>query len=330
MKRRVWLLTLVFALLLIPAAAQAQNIDFKWKRWDSFIDVQPANNALSITETQEFVIFEGPVRFGSRTWTQPVEIQAVYIVVPEDTHSPTELTYADSEEPGTYFVSQTDDETELKYYLPRAVNGGESFIAQINYTAPLATAGLVDWKVIPGEHAAPIDSSTVTINFPSGGAPGKELVRIASGSGDVEQNGNSFIIRSQGPIAENQIFAIQAPFGEGVGAAGAPAGGAPPENPAPREAPQKPSGGIQISNTCLLGLVCGVMLLLLLGGGGLLRNLVPTLTPGAGTPRYPGAGNAPQPIPRSRSRGFTRSANQRRRLPGVGRRKDSGGSSGLG
>jgi hypothetical protein len=206
------------------------------------------------------------------------------------------------------------------------VDSGETFVVQINYTAHVTTAGLVDWKVIPGEHAAPIDSSTVTIHFPEGTAPSQGLVRIVSGSGDVEQTGSGFVIHSKGSIPANEIFAIQAPFGEEVGAAGAPAGDAPPNNLAPRQ--QEPSSGFQLSNTCVLGLVCGIMLVLLLGGGGLLRNLVPTINPGTGRPLYPGEGDAPGAIPRSR--GFMRSPNQRRRLPGIRGRKDSGGSSGLG
>ncbi len=347
MRKIVWIIAAVILLLGVSGVVQAQDISFRWNRWDVIIDVQADGQALAISEVQEFVILEGTVRFGERAWTDPVEVQNVFVVMGTGSNAPEQLTESDSEEPGTYTVSQSGDETELRYYLPREAQGGEIFIAQINYTAPVTVEGLVDWQVIPDEHAAPIESSTVTINFAPDAVPAQGLVRVASGTGTVTQNGNSFVIQSQGAVPANEGFAVQAPFGEGVGTAGDPADGA--VEPAggaaqaPRTEPQDDSSGLKINNTCLLGVLCVVGLFLLLGGGRLLRGLGglgPVIGGGQGgtggigpfgggtggtTGRIPGGGTST-----GRSRGFRRSPTQGRSLPRIGRRKGGGGRAGLG
>ncbi len=330
-KRTLFGIILILSLLALPAIVQAQAIRFVWTRWDAILDVQPEGDTLAISETQEFAIREGTARFGSRTWTQPVDVRDVFVVM-GGSSTPVQLARSGGGEPGTYTVAQSGDDTELTYYLPRAASSGDTFVAQINYAAPIPVEGLVDWIVIPSEHGAPVESSTVTINFPPGEAPDRSLVRVAAGAGAVEQNGNSFTVRSQGPLAANEMLVIQIPFGADVGAAGEPVGNAEPAAPV---APAAPAGdGIGIGSTTVLALLCGVGLLVLLGGGGLLRNLLPALL-GSGlgtTRRYNPLGRS---VPRSSGlpsfgRGFRRSSNQSRNLPQVGRRKDGGGSAGLG
>lgn len=329
--RNFFWIVFILSLLALPAGVYAQDsVDFQWNRWDVVIDVQPDSDTLAISETQEFALSDGTVRFGSRAWTDPVDVNDVFVVMGGDAN-PVQLSRADAgEEPGTYTVSQSGNETELRYYLPTPAQSGDTFVAQINYAAPVAVEGLVDWVVIPGDHAAPVQSSTVTINFPSGETPDPSLVRVAAGSGSVEQNGNSFTIQTPSPLASDQMLAIQVPFGANVGAAGEAPGEV---EPAP-DAGSEDDGNVVSGDTWTLILLGGIVLLVLLGGGGLLRRLtLPTPDPDRSTRNYnpfPAQPREGAIKPPPNERGFRRSTDQDRDLPQVDDRKDSGGSAGLG
>ena len=280
------LITLVC--MLIPGLAFAQSPSVEWVRWDDQITVQANSDSLKIAEVQEIRITAGTVKHGTRDWTSPVQVQNVFLIVGNDT-TPTELTAGDGNQPGTYKVSQSGNQTTLAYALPTPQNSGDSYIAQINYTATTPTTGVVDWNVVPGNHDFPILSSTVTIHFPNGQLPDSSLVRVSKGTGTVKINGNDVIIKSSAPIAAQQAFAIQVPFGAGVGAAAQPGstGGNtnpvnPPDNGAnpalpPQDQPGFGSGAIQLPGLgTILCLVCGAgvaLLLLLFFGGRLLRSL---------------------------------------------------------
>ncbi len=339
-------------LTLAVSAAYAQDIEFEWLRWDDTINVFPEQNELNITETQEFSITSGEVRRGSRTWDSPVEMAQVF-VVPGD-GQPVELTPGQSEQPGTYTFTQSGSESSLTYYLPEVAQAGDTFLVQINYTTPIDVAGVVDWIAIPGVHAFPIQSSTITVNFAEGEAPDAGLARVVSGNGTVDTQGSSIIFRSTGPIEADEMFAIQLPYGEGVGAAVGGTGNTgqaqatvpaqqPPREPVPDAGGSDPLGGLLggggVSTLCVL--LCLVGALVVFGGGNLLRGL-------GGLGGLGGSGSQPRggifPTPRRNvpprsspgssptrpTRGFRRSGNQSRNLPSVRRKKGSGGSAGLG
>jgi hypothetical protein len=357
--RKIFLILLSLALL--ASVIQAQGPEFEWTRWDTIITVRSGSDEMEIVETQEFAIEDGTVRFGTRTWTEPVEVQAVYIA--DGGGRLTELEQSSSSDAGTYIVEQNGGETALEYNLPQVAGAGDSFVVQINYIAQTPAEGLVGWIVIPSEHGADIRSSTVTLNFPEGETPDEGLVRVVSGDATVQSNGNSIIIQSNGVIPANETFEIQMPFGDNVGTAGSDAtsGGSSqqPEaggfggnvgnsgvNTVPRGntgiTPADDNGlGLGVDMSSLLMMACIFGLMMLFGGGGLMRGLGGLggggfgggmgrgggLFPGGGGRRSPGpfgGGNS------GGGRGFRPSSRSNRSLPRIRGGKGGGGSAGLG
>jgi hypothetical protein len=290
------LLTLITLMFLVgmPALVHAQGASLEWARWDAVITVR--SDQLQIAETQEINVTDGTIRKGARFWTTNVTVQSVYIVSGGGS-TPQQLTQNSSGQTSTYKFDSSSN--TLAYVLPAPVNSGDTFVVQINYTATSPTSGMVDWKIIPGEHDFPVLSSTTRIRFPSGQAPDQSLIRIASGSGTVEVNGSNVTIKSNRPIAASQSFAIQVPFGSNVGAAnpnnnanngsanndnnsGNNSNGSGSTNPNAGNpiAPQIPSAGdLQLPGmstllTIACVLVCVVGVFLMFGGGKLLRGIL--------------------------------------------------------
>jgi hypothetical protein len=340
------IVVLLFVFALTPALAFAQNIGVEWNRWDAQINVPANGSQMQVVETQEVHVTNGAVRHGTRSWTSAVQVQSVYLVTGNN-GNPQQLTQDNTNQPNTYSLGQSNGETTLEYTLPTPQSSGSSYVVQINYTAAMPSSGLVDWKVVPANHDFPVNSSTVTIHFPAGQAPDSSLVRVAQGNGTARINGNDVVIQSQGPIPAGQSFAIQVPFGAGVGAAGQSgnnSGNTNPVNPVnPATGQPTDTGGFQLPGIgTILLVVCVVGFLLLWGGGSLLRRLLGGL--GGGTRNTYGrgySGNGPQMGGNSFSgdnepqggeiqRGFRPSSGgQDRQLPNIGNDKDSGGSAGF-
>lgn len=346
MKIRLGILLLVTALIWTGAAA-AQSINAEWARWDSTLTFSADSDQVEISEVQEINILQGPVRFGVRAWEDPVQILDVFIVAPGQ--RPVELSPGSGDQPGTYTLEQTADEIVLQYNLPQPAQSGESFVVQINYLAEASAEGLLDWHIVPADHGFPVRSSTAVLNFINMPAPDAGLVRVIAGDAAVQTSASQIVLQSQRPLAVNEAFQIQVPFGAGVGTAGG-------SNQPVQPVATVPGGGVstvpnQPQDDSLLGggistvllVLCGIGLLLLVGGGSLLRSLLGGflggggLTPRGGSgffPRSPGSGgtggvrpvNPSNPI----SRGFRPSSRQNRSLPTVRSKKGSGGRAGLG
>ncbi len=349
---------LLMASLLFPQLIFAQSINAAWNRWDAQITVNSNSDQMQIAETQEIQVLNGTIHTGDRIWTHLVQVQSVYVNLSND-QTPRALAKGNGTQPGTYAVSQaSNDQTTLKYALSTPQNAGDTFVVQINYTATSPTTGMVDWVIVPGDHAFPVRSSTVRIHFPSGQAPDTSLARVSNGNGTAQISGNDLIIQSQGEIAAQQPFAIQVPYGAGVGAAGSnpnnnpntnpvgPDNGVNPANPNPGPDQGTPGTSIQLPGLgTILMIVCGLGLLLLLGGGGLLRTLLGGFLGGAlggrgssqGGP-FGGTGQGPfnsgnqNPFQGSNSseRGFRPSSNQDREIGNIGNDKDRGGGAHFG
>ncbi len=346
MRSRLMLLLLA-VLLLTPGLVFAQNVSVQWNRWDDQITVQQ-DNSLQIAETQEVQVLNGPVRQGSRYWTDPVQLQAVYLIL--GNNQPQTLTQGNGNQPGTYTLTQNGGQTTLTYYLTTPQNSGSTFTVQINYTATSPTSGMVDWNVIPSDHAFPIQSSTVRITFPNGQAPDSSLVRVAQGNGTATVNGNQVTIQSQGSIPPQQAFAIQIPYGAGVGAAGntGNTGNTGGENNPGVVPPQQGNPGgvstIQLPGCgTLLIILCIVGFILLVAGGGLLRGLLggglgSLLGRGRGYGPFGGGsggpfggggsgfGGEPPAEGGQLNRGFRPSSNQDREIGNVRNDKGGGGA----
>ena len=355
MKLKFGILLLITALVWTGAAA-AQTIDAEWARWDSTLTFQAESEQVEVNEVQEFNIFQGPVRFGVRAWQDPVEILNVFVVAPGQ--RPVQLEQGNSDEPGTYSLERTADETVLQYNLPQPAESGDNFVVQINYVTQANAEGLLDWHIIPADHGFPIQSSTVVLNFVGVTPPDEGLVRVIAGDATMSTSGNQIVLES-GPLAADEAFQIQVPFGEGVGAAGGSS-----NQPVQPIATSVPSGGVQtvpsqpesdnflnIDLSTVLLVLCGIGLLVLFGGGSLLRSLLGGFLGGGGVspgggglfPRSGGGGIFPRsggtsggsrpvnPSGGSTSRGFRPSSRQSRSLPTVrSSKKGTGGRAGLG
>jgi hypothetical protein len=320
-----WMSCVVLVVLALAAVGgvAAQSPSVEWEAWNAQITAHADNPQMDVAETQVINVIDGPLHSGVRDYSQPVEIQNVFFAL--NGGQPQELIPGNG--PGSYQVSNSGGDVVLEYDLPTPAEAGDSFVVQINYSVEEASPGFIDWFVVPGDHAAQVNSSTVTINFPDGQAPDPSFVRMTEGSGSVSVSGNSIIVQSNGVIPANQAFGIQLPFGSNAGV---------PANPSnPNVAQPAPTGGTGDNSGglgSLLPLLCIVVVLFLVGGGSLLRNLLGGFGggPGAfgGTPVNPrsnpfggfGRGNTP-----TSGRGFRESPNQNRNLPRINSDKRRGG-----
>jgi len=316
---------IVGLLLAVVGGVAAQTPSVEWQAWNAQITAHANSSQLDVAETQIIMVRGGPLHSGIRDYSQPVQIQNVFFAL--NGQQPQELPVGSG--PGTYQVSNANGGVTLQYQLPNPANTGDTFAVQINYVATEPTPGVIDWFVVPGDHVATVDSSTLTINFPDGQAPDPSFVRMTEGNGTVSVQGNSIVIQSQGAIPANQAFGVQLPYGANVGTGGNPS------QPVPAQPAPNNDTGLGISG--ILGLLCIVGLLVLFGGGNLLRNLLgggSVNRPGGGffgggTPYNPpsnqpgGFGNTP-----TSGRGFRESPNQNREVPTIqGDKRRGGGAS---
>ncbi len=310
-------LAILFAMLNVVGA---QSPTIEWKAWNAQITAYSDSSQLSIAETQIIDVTDGQIHAGERDYSQPVDIQNVYLAF--NGGSPVELSEGNG--PGTYQLTNTSDGVLLDYQLPNTANAGDSFAVQINYTVASATSGLIDWFVVPLAHDFPVQSSTLTINFPDGQMPSTDFVRLSQGNAMVSTSGNSIIVQSQGVIPANQSFEVQLPYGAGVGEPGTSGNTTNPVQTVPVGTSTDSSGGLG----SILPILCVIGAVLLLGGrsllGGLLGGLGGSLLGGrsGGSSRNPTSspfgGNSP-------TRGFRDSPNQNREIPPVQGDKRSGG-----
>jgi len=327
-------LVLLGLILATVGGAAAQGPSVEWQAWNAQITAHANDSQLDVAETQVINVLDGSLSQGERDYTQQVDIQAVYLAM--NGGQPRELSQGTGA--GTYQVSGTSGDVVLQYVLPTSAEAGDTFAVQINYSVPEPTAGLIDWFAVPGDHGAPVQSSTITINFPDGGAPDASLVRFTEGNGTVSTSGNSIVIQSQGAIPANQAFGVQLPYGAGVGTAGNSGTSNNPVQTVPTNGTgtsTDSSGGLGI-----IGILCIIGVVILLGGGSLIRSLLGGIGGGllggnrsgggifggGGTPTNNnpfggvGSGNSP-----SSGRGFRESPNQNREVPTINNDKRRGG-----
>jgi len=331
---------LVFSLLWVSVAG-AQSPSVEWTAWNAQITAHANGAPLDIAETQIIKVTDGQLHSGERDFSQPVSIQAVYLAV--NGGQPQQLQQGSG--PNSYQVSQTSSDVLLDYTLPATANAGDSFVVQINYTVNPPASGLIDWFVVPGSHPGTVDSSKVTINFPDGAVPDTSFVRVPQGNGTISASGSSIVIQSSGVLAANQPFEIQVPFGAGVGQPANNSGNGSavnsnPAQPAQTGTSNDTSGGLG----GILPILCIVGIVVLLGGGSLLRGLLGGILGGGSRgggifgggsggggifgnrPSSGGGffgGNSNNSL--SGGRGFRESSNQNRQAPTVENDKRSGG-----
>ncbi len=327
------LFVLMSAALVFSVNAQSPTVE--WTSWNAQITAHADSSQLDVAETQIIKVTGGTLNAGERDYSQPVNIQNVYLAV--NGGQPKQLTQGTG--PNQYQVSGSGDNIALTYQLPNPANSGDSFVVQVNYTVPAATTGLIDWFVVPADHPFPVDSSTTTINFPQGQAPSTDFVRLNQTNASVTAQGSSIVIKSSGVIAANQAFEVQVPYGAGVGQPGTSGNTTTNTNPVNSPVQTVPTDGTSADTGgglgTILAVLCGLGLLVLLGGRSLLGGLLGGIggglfgggNSGYGGGVYPTSPNEPfggSPT-QGPVRGFRESPNQNREIPTINSDKRSGG-----
>ncbi len=272
LKYGLGLVCLAALFALVPVVA-AQGPTVRWTFWNAQITAHANSSQLEVAESQSIRVTNGTLNAGERDYSQPVNIQSVYVAL--NGGQPTQLTQGSGT--GMYQVSNANGDVVLKYRLPSPANSGDQFVVQINFTVNQAAAGVINWDIVPGTHAAQVDSSTVTINFPDGGAPSADQVRVVKGVGTAAVSGSSIVVRSQGALAANQPFEVQLPYGANVPVAGnsGNTGSVNDPNIKPVTGNTSQGLGLGISLPVLIcGALCLVGIFLFLSATGLLRGLM--------------------------------------------------------
>src|SRR5262249_32937571 len=138
----------LFLALCLVTVAGAQGPSAEWTAWNTQITAHNNSSQLDVAETQIVNVTSGPLQGGERTYTQPVNIQAVYVAM--NGGQPQQMTQGNG--PGTYQVNSTSDTTVLDYTLPTTANSGDNFTIQTNFTTTTTTPGLIDWYAVPVDH----------------------------------------------------------------------------------------------------------------------------------------------------------------------------------
>ena len=152
-----------FVFLSMHGGVSAQSISVQWDRWDDDITVSADNSSQAqIVESQSVTVISGTIHKGTRNWGTQVTVQSVSLMSGDS--KPQAM--AQGTVLGDYQVtSDASGLPLLTYYFPNPITAGSSFTVKITYTAPLPSAGLLAWYVVPENHAFPVNSSTAIVHF---------------------------------------------------------------------------------------------------------------------------------------------------------------------
>src|SRR5215467_5353898 len=125
--RRVTIALLFLALGLGSRPAFAQGGSIEFNRWDAQITATSNSDQMQVSEVQEIHVTGGKISQGSRFWTTPIQLQNVFFVAGNN-GQPQELTQGSNNQPGTYTLKQSGNQTTVDYVLPTAQASGSTFI----------------------------------------------------------------------------------------------------------------------------------------------------------------------------------------------------------
>jgi hypothetical protein len=222
--RTLILLILATVLLVIALPASAQSKTLVWDRYDVFLNIQP-NGDLRVTERQAINFGNGPFTYG-------------YAIIPLDKTGPiTNIAVSDADghtyqqtdysiEPYTFWVDQSGNELELRWYFPPVENATRSY--DLSYTAKDAvriydSGDKLQWIAIDNQRDFPINQATVTVNLP----PGASFLDIDSAGVEANwqqgDNGQSVQYVAQRRMSTSDRFEIGVEFTHGIVPAEPPA-----------------------------------------------------------------------------------------------------------
>lgn len=261
MRKISWLvlLTALLACLFVSGAVIAQTRTVEAQTWDVIIDdIDTTANEFDVTELQT-LDFTGSFTFGSRdiSLSNLDSIQNIEVRVNGD-----RLEEECRENEGTFCVTNNIIERSIRYYFPEPVNN-ETVNVEISYTVVGAlriypNGDQIQWQAIPQRHSYPIESATVTIEFPEGFAPRQGTDPIASegAPGIFTVTDTTVTLQTTRSVFANEKFSVRIQY---------------PHDPNARMASWQPASDAEVQyeerTKPLIQLVLGGLGILLLIGG---------------------------------------------------------------
>jgi uncharacterized membrane protein len=171
MRRRFWhwtsvLVVLVLALSLVSVVG-AQSKELRWHRWDADIQIN-SDGTFTVQEEYEIEFTQGEFTFGYRDVdiNQFVEIRGIRV-----REGAVEYEESRSEQANTYYWTISDGKYVINWFFPPTENATRVFTVEYTVVGGIIISEEVGdrffWKAV-GEHAFPVESSTVTVRMPPG------------------------------------------------------------------------------------------------------------------------------------------------------------------
>ncbi len=224
------LLLALFITLSQTTLAQAKS--FVWDRYDVVITLQP-NGDLHVEETQTLNFVGEPFTFGYATI--PTGSAGNNDRIRDLTIREGDLLYTQEYggRPGTYTVTNTNDEVRIDWYFEPALGRRTytfSYVVEggvIVGTSEQGDGDQIFWKAIPADHPAYVNSSTVTIILPAGVAPQQytdatDYLAAGYAAGvdsivatKVSADGRTITYQLTQPLAPDDMFEVRVQFPHG-------------------------------------------------------------------------------------------------------------------
>ncbi len=212
LKKFIMALAMIMLLSVSVAAAQ-DNRTLTWQRWDVLIDnVDTTANQFHVTESYDMQ-FNGTFHYGSRVIPTDRVESIGDVQVMEGGQA---LRQNCSNQPGTYCVSNDQNNLSVTYYFVRTITNSTDHI-EISYTVKGAlrvyTGGdQLWWGAIPSNHFGfPIESSTITVKMPPGYGPreGVDPVVTYGASATVDVTGTTIVAKAKGALTGNDSLDLR-------------------------------------------------------------------------------------------------------------------------
>jgi len=190
-------------LFAVPAAAQ-NGPSLRWARYDNIVDIQ-SDGAIVVTEQQQIVVEQGPLRRMTRTF----DLSGARVAGVEVLEDGTAYRRDTSEVPGTF--SATSDGASVSIRLVFRNPNAAKHNLQLRYTlqdvllAPNATQAALDWRFFWGDNAPPINAGSVQINLPTAVDAADLQFTVDGASGQQTTGANGVRWELTAPIQGQQV-----------------------------------------------------------------------------------------------------------------------------
>lgn len=260
------LVLLLLLLALSPHAAHAQDEERSlfWERLDVEITVLP-DGSFHVVEHNFINFTNGTFRFGARTI--PIDRTTGMSDITVEVDGEPLIPRSSGEAPGTYRVTQSDDNVDIRYFFAEPTTGQHTI--RIGY---LVEGGLryyqggdqLHWKAVHSDRPATVEESLVTVHLPDGVI--RSQMRAETNLSDVDiavtPDGRTVTFRANESLSPGDEMEIRVQFPHGVVSGVAPPWQAEADRADAEQAVLDERGRV-------IDLIAGIFSLLLLVGGSL-------------------------------------------------------------